>query len=115
MLLLPFAMYFAPEIIFVFSGEYIEEAVFLFRIMYLETVIIHSNIFILHFFAASGRYDLFSRIYIITCIGSLLMYAVIVPTYGALGMALCIVASALLLVFCTQYTIGQHKSIILSS
>jgi PST family polysaccharide transporter len=115
LILLPFAMYFAPEIIFVFSGDYIEEAVFLFRIMYLETVIIHSNIFILHFFAASGRYDLFSRIYIITCIGSLLMYAVIVPIYGALGMALCIVASALLLVFCTQYTIGQHKNIILSS
>ena len=43
------------------------------------------------------------------------MYAVIVPTYGALGMALCIVASALLLVFCTQYTIGQYKNIILSS
>lgn len=39
------------------------------------------------------------------------MYAVIVPTYGALGMALCIVASALLLVFVHSILLANTKTL----
>ena len=102
LLLIPLILYFAPQIIYAFSGTYNESATWYFRLLCMETVLLTTNVFSIHYFAVSGKYNTFSKIYIVTCIVTLLAFSIILPIAGPQGLAFAIIGSAALLAILTR-------------
>ncbi|MEY5130706.1 MAG: hypothetical protein RL734_773 [Bacteroidota bacterium] len=99
----PIALIAAPWIIYVFSGQFHEEATFMFRILCFETLILTANIFLIHYFPISGNYGVFAKIYGLTCIATLSLFGLLIPMYGVYGLLAGIIASSMILLILTLY------------
>lgn len=97
----PLSIIGAPWIIYAFSGEFHEEATLMFRILCFETLILTINIFLIHYFPVSGKYGIFAKIYGITCIFTLTLFAILLPLYGVYGLLAGILASSVMLLALT--------------
>ncbi|MFM8457264.1 MAG: oligosaccharide flippase family protein, partial [Ignavibacteria bacterium] len=95
----PIALISAPWIIYAFSGQFHEEATFIFRILCVETLILTANIFLIHYFPISGNYDVFAKIYGITCIVTLTLFGLLMPIYSISFFFFFLLPSSLLLFF----------------
>jgi PST family polysaccharide transporter len=102
-IMLPISIIAAPWIIYVFSGQLHEEATLLFRFLCIETVILTSNIFLVHYFPISGNYGVFAKIYGITCIVTLILFAILMPIFGVYGLLVGIMASSFITLGLTLY------------
>lgn len=97
----PISIIAAPWIIYAFSGEFHEQATLIFRILCFETLILTINIFLIHYFPVSGKYGIFAKIYGITCIFTLTLFAILLPLYGVYGLLAGIIASSIMLLALT--------------
>ena len=108
----PIALISAPWIIYAFSGQFHEEATFIFRILCVETLILTANIFLIHYFPISGNYDVFAKIYGITCIVTLTLFGLLMPIYGIYGLLGGIITSSIILLLITVYFRTKEKLLI---
>jgi PST family polysaccharide transporter len=108
----PIALISAPWIIYAFSGQFHEEATFIFRILCVETLILTANIFLIHYFPISGNYDVFAKIYGITCIVTLTLFGLLMPIYGIYGLLGGIITSSIILLLITVYFRTKEKLVI---
>jgi PST family polysaccharide transporter len=99
----PIALIAAPWIIYAFSGQFHEEATFMFRILCFETLILTANVFLIHYFPISGNYGVFAKIYGLTCIATLTLFGILIPNYGVYGLLAGIIASSIILLLLTFY------------
>jgi len=108
----PIVLISAPWIIYAFSGQFHEEATFIFRILCVETLILTANIFLIHYFPISGNYDVFAKIYGITCIVTLTLFGLLMPIYGIYGLLGGIITSSIILLLITVYFRTKEKLLI---
>jgi len=108
----PIVLNSAPWIIYAFSGQFHEEATFIFRILCVETLILTANIFLIHYFPISGNYDVFAKIYGITCIVTLTLFGLLMPIYGIYGLLGGIITSSIILLLITVYFRTKEKLLI---
>jgi len=99
----PIALISAPWIIYAFSGQFHEEATFIFRILCVETLILTANIFLIHYFPIAGKYGVFAKIYGITCIVTLLLFMIFSQVLGVMGIIYGIISSSVLVLLLTLY------------
>ncbi|MFM6955574.1 MAG: oligosaccharide flippase family protein [Ignavibacteria bacterium] len=108
----PIALISAPWIIYAFSGQFHEEATFIFRILCVETLILTANIFLIHYFPISGNYEVFAKIYGLTCIVTLTLFGLLMPIYGIYGLLGGIITSSIILLLLTVYFRTKEKLVI---
>lgn len=108
----PIALISAPWIIYAFSGQFHEEATFIFRILCVETLILTANIFLIHYFPISGNYEVFAKIYGLTCIVTLTLFVLLMPIYGIYGLLGGIITSSIILLLLTVYFRTKEKLVI---
>ena len=99
----PITIIAAPWIIYLFSGEFHQEATLIFRILCFETLMLTINIFLIHYFPIAGKYGIFAKIYGITCLFTLMLFAILLPYYGVHGLLAGILASSVILLGLTLY------------
>lgn len=99
----PIIVLTAPWIIYVFSGEYNDQAAMYFRLLCIETFILTINIFLIHYFPIAGKFGVFAKIYGITCLITLGLFFFLSQAFGVLGLIWGIIASSLILLILTIY------------
>jgi O-antigen/teichoic acid export membrane protein len=99
----PLIILSAPWIIYVFSGEFNDQAAMYFRLLCIETFVLTINIFLIHYFPIAGKFGVFAKIYGFTCLITLGLFFVLSQEFGVLGLIWGIIASSLLLLMLTLY------------
>jgi len=108
----PIALITAPWIIYAFSGQFHEEATFMFRILCVETLILTANIFLIHYFPISGNYQVFAKIYGLTCIITLALFGVLMPIFGVYGLLSGIIISSIIVLVLTMHFRSKENLLI---
>ncbi len=91
LILVPFVLYFADDLVWLISGNRYEVSVGTLRILFLSTVLVLLNTFRVNFFIVSGDYSTFSKLHVISSISGLVVIVAMTSLFSYKGMAWAIV------------------------